>query len=213
MKLKTWISLIFVTFIHFSNGQNDSIICDASFKITEGIYLNYADFRRNAPISRSNINTKQDKDQLEIFGKILAEKTFSYNTNSGTNTFESKNAWGYYQNNTLYINFNGEFFRVPVFGSINYFVATVEVISPGFYNPGYGGMMGSNVRTKELRNFLMNFYDGRTIPFTTEDAENLISRDSELYKEFKSLKRKQQKEQISRYIRKYNELHPVYFLK
>jgi hypothetical protein len=44
-------------------------------------------------------------------------------------------------------------------------------------------------------------------------VELLLSRDEALYKEFKALKRKKKKEQISRFIKKYNEAHPVHFYK
>lgn len=213
MSSKCASSLFFLIFSFIIKGQTDSVKCGEGFQIKEGIYLSYSDLRNNTTVSRDEIITGISKDQLDFFGKITAEKTFTYSSSGSKKTVESKNAWGYYQNNTLHINYNGEFFRVPLFGSISFFVATVEVVSPAYYTPGYGGMMGNTVKTKELRNFLMNFYDGIIVPFSTEEAERLISRDSLLYKEFKALKRKQQKEQISRYIRKYNELHPVYFIK
>jgi hypothetical protein len=46
-----------------------------------------------------------------------------------------------------------------------------------------------------------------------DQVELLLARDKGLYDEFKKLSNKKQKEQIFRYIRRYNEAHPVYFLK
>ena len=96
------------------------------------------------------------------------------------------------------------------FGSISYLVASVTVVNNGFYDPRFG-YMGSST-TKEIREFLMNFYDGLVVEFTNEKIEQLLGRDKTLYEEFKNLSRKKQKEQLYKYIRKYNELHPVYFL-
>ncbi len=196
-------------------AQNDSIKCDETFNITEGVYINYTDFRNNNPVKREQIENKLNKDALDFFGKALDSDKFTFNTSSGKSTIESKDVWGFYQNKTLHINYNKKFYRVPVFGSISYLVAMVEVISPGYY-PSYGAMgggMGTNIKTQEMREFILNFYNGILVPFSMDLAEELIQRDSTVYAEYKLLKRKKQKEQISRYIRKYNELHPVYFLK
>jgi hypothetical protein len=191
------------------------MLCDAGCSITEGIYLSYDDFRANRPLTRAQIESDINKDQLDFFGEILSQPKFIFDYNGEKMNKDSKTAWGFYQNNVLHVNYNGEYYRVPVFGSICYLVAQVEVVSPALYTPVYGGMgmgMGTTVRTQEIRNFLMSFYDGVISPFSMDLAEKFISRDADLYKEFKSLKSRQQKDQVARYIRKYNEMHPVYFL-
>ncbi|MDP3556179.1 MAG: hypothetical protein Q8T03_02325, partial [Bacteroidota bacterium] len=116
-------------------------------------------------------------------------------------------------NKTFYVNYKGSFYRVPVFGSICYLVATVEVTSVGFYDPMYNPGSVAGGRRQEVREFLINFYDGNVVEFKMDEAELLISRDKLLYDEFKKLSRRKQKEQIFRYIRKYNEAHPIYYLK
>jgi hypothetical protein len=209
------ISLVLVSVLPF-RGQTDSVICDANCRVTEGIYLSYDDFRSNRPLIREQIESNINKDQLDFFGKILSQPAFVFDYNGQKISKDSRSTWGYYQNNVLHVNYNGDYYRVPVFGSICYLVAQVEVVSPALYSPVYGGGMGmgmgTTVHTKEIRNFLMSFYDGIISPFSQDLAEKLISRDTDLYKEFKSLKSKQQKDQVARYIRKYNEAHPVYFL-
>jgi hypothetical protein len=181
--------------------------------LKEGIYLSYQDFRNNNPILKEEIETNVNRDQLDFFGKVIDQLKFSYKKNGVKIDAESKNMWGFYQNNTLYINYREVFYRVPVFGSICYLVAIVEVPSyyPGFYGPG--GAMGTGAKTKEIREFVMNFYDGKVEELNFEKVELLLSRDEALYKEFKALKRKKKKEQISRFIKKYNEAHPVHFYK
>ena len=205
--------LCFLTLFFNLNAQNDSVKCEFNCVLKEGVYLNYYDFRNQNPVLKEEIESALDKNQVNFIGKILKENKFTYNKGGEKIISESKNVWGFYQNNSLHVNFADEFNRVSMFGSISYLIATIEVTSPGMYTPGYGGMMGGSITTKEVRSFFMNFYDGKIIPFSQGEAEELISRDKELYKEFKTLKARQRKDQISRYIRKYNEINPVYFLK
>jgi hypothetical protein len=218
MKLRIFFIIIFALF-KLSASAQDSLLYDLNNKMAEGIFLNYEDFRRNNPVTKSQIENNLNKELLDYFGKSLDPEKFVFSRNGEKITVASKTVWGFYQNNTLHINYRGNFYRVPVFGSISYLMATIEVISPNYYYPSYGGMggiggsMGTTMKTQEVREFLINFYDGIVTPFSMDQAERLLNRDPAVYAEFKALKRKQQKEQVSRYFRKYNELHPVYFLK
>lgn len=196
-------------------AQNDSIAYNPATPLTEGIYLNYNDFRKNDAIKKEQVETNINKEQLDFFGKVIDQEKLTYIKSSSTNTILTKDVWGYVQNGTLFINYKNNFYRVPVFGSICHFVALVEVSNyyPGYYPVNYGGTVGTSVKTKEVREFIMNFYDGITEEQSMEKIEKLLSRDETIYKEYMSLKKKKRREQVSRYIRKYNELHPIYFLK
>ena len=196
-------------------GQSDSVKCDAAFRMSEGIYLSYEDFRNNHPLSKDEVRTDTDKEYLDFFGKTLEREKLFYTRNGASLSVDSKNVWGFYQNNVLHVNYAGTFYKVPLFGSISYLVATVEVVTPAYYSIGVmgGGVGATSVRTKEVRNFLINFYDGVVTQYSTDLAEFLLSRDAELYKEYLSLKPRKRKEQVSMFIRRYNEAHPVYFLK
>lgn len=193
-------------------GQTDSVMYSPDVRLEDGIYLNYSDFRWNRAVKKQQIISKLDKDQLEFLSKIVFEEKFSYELEGSMITVESRKVWGYIQNNTLYVNFKGEFYRVPVFGSVSYLVATVLVTTPGFYDPRFGIATGTST-VRELREFLMNFYDGQVTEFTLEAAEQLLSRDKTLYGEYTKLGRRRQKEQIYGFIRRYNAQHPVYFLR
>ncbi|MES2680373.1 MAG: hypothetical protein V4635_10830 [Bacteroidota bacterium] len=191
-------------------AQTDSV------KVTEdrpdAIYPTYNDFRRNNFIGKDQLITDFKKDQLDFMSKVMSPEKISYNSPGGVVTLQTKDVWGYYQNKTLYVNYKGEFFRVPVFGAICYLVATVSVINSGFYDPTYSYGVNGN-RTKEIREFMVDFYDGFIIDFTMEKAEAMLARDPALFAEYKGLNRRNRKEQVNRYIRRFNEAHPVYFLK
>ncbi|MCW3078071.1 MAG: hypothetical protein JWO32_2680 [Bacteroidetes bacterium] len=196
-------------------GQKDSVIYSETSNLNEGIYLTYSDFRNNSPILKEQIETNINHDQLDFFGKVIDQLKFTCIKDGARMSIDARTVWGFYQNRTLYVNYKEVFYRVPVFGSICYLVAVVEVPTyyPGYYGPGFGGPVGSTGKTKEIREFIINFYDGIVEELNLERVELLLSRDESLYKEFKSLKRKKRKAQISRFIKKYNELHPVYFFK
>jgi len=208
--------LLLFLLISFSSlrcvSQSDSIQYSPDVRLEDGIYLSYTDFRKNKSVKKQQIVSKLDKEQQEFLSKIIFEDKFSFEENGVLRTVGSKSVWGYVQNNTLYINYKGDFYRVPVFGVISYLVANVTVVNPGFYDPRFGMTTGPGT-TKEIREFLMDFYDGVVIEFTSEAAEKLLARDKALFEEFKKLSRRKQKEQIYGYIRKYNALHPVYFLR
>ena len=191
-------------------AQADSVL--VSENRPDGIYLTYDDFRRGRAIAREQIVSDISKDQLEFIGKVMSLEKVSYMAAGGLQSAQTSTAWGFFQNKTLYVNFRGEFFRVPVFGSICYLVATVTLINGGFYDPMFGYGVNST-RTKEIREFIINYYDGLVTEFTMEKAEELLARDADLFAEFKKLSRRKRKEQVNRYIRRYNEQHPVYFLR
>jgi hypothetical protein len=213
--VKSKLLLILFWFFIIGNSfcQNDSVLVPAFLDIPDGIFLRYSDFRYNKCVAKDNIISSGNKDQLDFIGKTLEKETFSFSDGQKSISALSKSVWGFVQNKTLYINFKGSFYRVPVFGSICYLVATVEIVGVGFYDPMFGPGSGPSGRRQEVREFLINFYDGVITEFKMDEAELLLSRDKGLYDEFKKLSNRKQKEQIFRYIRKYNEAHPVYFLK
>ena len=211
MKTKIVIILIFQIGSRLCYGQADSILAPANLNFPDEVFLTYTDFRYNKGISVEQIISPIKKDQLDFLIKTIETETLTYMEGQKTSTVTSNTIWGFFQNKTLYINFRGDFYRVPVFGSICYLVATVEVYGSGFYDPMFGP--GFNSRRQEVREFLINFYDGVVKEFKMEDAELLLSRDKTLFEEYKKLNRRNQREQIFRYIRKYNETHPIYFLK
>jgi hypothetical protein len=214
MRMKTFLLLLFFAAIGSTRSQPDSILISNPGVFTEGFYLTYEDFRKNKPVTREHIVTGINKEQLDFFGKVAEQPKFSFSRNGIPSTAIPAKCWGYFQNNTLYVNYKETFYKVPVFGSICYLVALVEipVTYPGYYYPGMGMGMGTTTRAKEMREFVMNFYDGKMEEMNLDKLDLLLSRDEVLYKEWKSLKRRKQKELTSRFIKRFNEAHPVYYL-
>ncbi|MBL7921065.1 MAG: hypothetical protein JNJ40_12180 [Bacteroidia bacterium] len=212
MKIKLAI-LFTILFNCLVKSQTDSVIVPADLNVQDAIFITYGDFRHNKGVLKEQINSTINKEQLDFIGKCLDKETINYNEGQINKEVNSKTVWGFIQNKTFYVNYKGSFYRVPVFGSICYLVATVEVVGVGFYDPMFGPGVGGSGRRQEVREFLINIYDGIVSEFKMDEAEALLNRDKILYAEFKKLSRRKQKEQIFRYIRKYNDVHPVYFLR
>ena len=60
---------------------------------------------------------------------------------------------------------------------------------------------------------MFDFNTGEITQFSIEKLEEYLKRDPILYKEFMALNRKKKKSEAFKYLRLYNEKHPVYFPK
>ena len=212
-------SLVFFFFNFFCFTHikaQDSVAFTKDFRLYEGLYLGYQDFRYNWPIPKEKIITKINKDQLDFYSKLIEEEFIEYTERDGSITkMKSEQVWGYCQNNIIFINQDKNFYRIPVFGSISNFIGTVEVTN---YSPGYDPFMnapiGSNAqKVREIRQYLFDFYSGEITPFSIDKMEEYLKRDETIYNEYKVLNKKNKKEMATKYIRMYNEKHLVYFPK
>ncbi|MGZ3865152.1 MAG: hypothetical protein ACXVC6_00195 [Bacteroidia bacterium] len=205
-------------------AQTDSVAYSGEMVLKDGLYFSYTDMRRNNPFPKEGIISNADKTELDFILKTLNDnQEISVAYNGQPEKVSTKKIWGFCQNNTVYINFQGKFYRIPVFGNISNFLGTVEVYNnygSGFYGGvgvgmgmGYGGMMGSPmpVKQRETRQFIFDFYSGDIMDYTLENVEILISRDLKLYEEFMQLKKKKRRDMMMLYVRKYNVAHPVKF--
>ncbi len=211
---------IFASFAK-SFSQGDSLAYTNEFVMNEGVYLSYTDFRKNRPVPKDAIQSKDDKTQLDFIGKIIAEnKEITIVYNGVENRLETAKLWGYCQNNTVYLNYDKKFYRVPVFGNISHFLGTIEVTTynnygmyGGMYSGMGGGMYGPNtpIKQREMRQFIFDFYSGEIIDYTLQNVEILVSRDMKLYEEFMQMKKSKRRDMMMMYVRKFNLAHPIYF--
>lgn len=219
MKKVVLIAALLFACVSHALAQNDSAAYNNEFVLNEGFYMSYTDFRKNRPVPKDAIQSKEDKTQLDFIGKTLAEnKEISFVFNGVDHKAETAKIWGYSQNNTLYLNYETKFYRVPVFGNISHFLGTIEVYNYNNYGMyggmyGIGGMMGpaTPIKQREMRQFIFDFYSGEIMDYNLANVEMLLSRDMKLYEEFMQLKKKKRKDMMMMYVRKFNAAHPVYF--
>ena len=200
---------------NISIAQSDSVMITELNTFQEGLYLTHQDFRKNNSIPKETIFTKIDKDQIDIYSKLTSEEKIVYTIANTTYTTETKNVWGFMQNRTLFINYNGSFYRVPVFGAICYFAGIVEVTGyyNGIYDPMFGSSGGRAVKTKELTEFILSYYNGKVTGFDVDYLDELLRNDEDVYKLFKSASKRKRSKEATRFVRMYNEKHQIYYYK
>jgi hypothetical protein len=102
-----------------------------------------------------------------------------------------------------------------VIGSLSHFVATIaQKTANDPFGYGYNNGLGYNPYPRYVystQQFILDFESGNIYDFDVEHMEVLLQRDQNLLKEFDALKRKQKRDSIFLYLRKYNEKHPIYF--
>jgi hypothetical protein len=183
------------------------------FHFKEGIYPAFQQFRNNDPVLKSQIISEYDKNDVGFFEQLTAKnKNIKFRDTSGAEVeIQASGIWGYSKNNAVYINYEGNFSRMGVIGSLCHFVSNVTtyVAAPDpFYGMRYGG---TSMPVTELRQFVLDAESGKTESFNVETMERILKRDEALYKEFMALKRRKKKESVFLYLRRYNERHPLYF--
>lgn len=213
---KLQLIIFFVLSFNANLRAQDSVMYSKEFRLYEGIYINYEDLRFNWPIDKEKIITNLSKEQLDFFSKLVESDMIEYKERDGSVIkIKTEKIWGYCQNNVIFINQENSFFRIPVFGAISSFIGAVAVInhSPGF-DPFMNTPSNSTAHSiKEFRPFLFDFYSGDITEFSLEKLEEYLSRDISLVNEFKQLRKKKKKEYAAKYIRMFNEKHPVFFPK
>ncbi len=215
MRKSEYLILSFLIVILKLQSQ-DSVMYSRDFRLYEGIYNSYKEFRYNWPIDKDKIVTNLPKDQLDFFSKLTESDIIEYKERDGSlEKIKTEKIWGYCQNNVIFINQDKNFFRIPVFGAISNFIGTVEVVS---YSRGYDPFMNTPInstanKTREIRQYLFDFYSGEIVEYSIDKMEEYLKRDVVLYKEFMVLSKKKKKEFAFKYMRLYNEKHPVYFPK
>lgn len=199
--------LLFVSSCLFS--QTDSVPYTRDFEFREGIFLTVHDFKYNNPIPKSSVVTSIPTTDADFMVQVMGYKTITFKDRQGVEQkLETATVWGFCQNRSIYINFNKEFNRVNVIGSIFHLVATVTTLSgvrdPMNYN------YAINNTYDELRQFMLDVNENKVLDFNVKNMEMVLKKDPELFNEFMKLSKKKKSSSIFIYLRKYNEKHPLY---
>lgn len=190
----------------FAFSQTNTVPYSRDYEFKEGIFLTIDQFKQNDPILKPTIVSPISKDQRDFLTQVLEQKNVTYKDSAGIEQkVESKNVWGYCQNRTIFLNFNNNFNRVIVIGSLFHFTAAVRVSMPGV-DP----IMGMNNSYDEVRQFILDTETNKVLDFNVKNMESILIRDTELYQQFMALKKREKPDLIFVYLRKYNEKHPLY---
>jgi hypothetical protein len=191
------------------SAQKDSIPYTRDYEFREGIFLTVQDLKYNNPIPKEAIISSLPSSGADFLSQVMAYKYVTYKDRQGLEQkLETATVWGFCQNRSLYINFNKEFNRINVIGSLCHLVATVSTVSgvrdPMNYN------YAINNTYEELRQFVVDLENNKVLDFNVKNMEAILQRDPVLHEEFMKLSRKKKADSIFIYLRKYNEKHPLY---
>ncbi|HPF03963.1 MAG TPA: hypothetical protein PLE95_12210 [Bacteroidales bacterium] len=207
------------------------------FRFKDGIYVNFEQVKLNNPIPKARLLTSTDYNDKEFFRKLFeSDKLYYYDGMGVRQEISVSSIWGYSRNGVLYIQVQNNFNRITFVGSICHFVADVTTVDNRYYSPygsyydpyyyspynyGYGSYYypyGSyyspysrgNMTRNELKQYLIDFEEGKVIEFDQKNTELLLMKDAGLYEEYVKLSRKERKNLMFVYIRKFNERNPLY---
>ncbi|MFC2118195.1 hypothetical protein ACFLTI_07905 [Bacteroidota bacterium] len=213
-------------------AQNDSsqlVKYSPDFIFTEGIYLNFLQVKNNKPIQKARILSNDNLNDFNFFKNLVDKQMVFYYDEMGIRQEVNTNKiWGYSKNGALFINYNGDYNRIPVIGSICHFISNVTVTTDNFdrfndpyyydrygfgnyYNPYYSNYYPTRSSRNEMKQYLLDFSTGQIVDYNRTNVEVLLMADSELYDEYQGLKRRKKKQMMFYYLRKYNEKHPLFF--
>ncbi|MCU0454850.1 MAG: hypothetical protein MUE74_00990 [Bacteroidales bacterium] len=205
------------------------------FRFREGIYVNFDQVKQNSPIPKAKILTSNDYNDKEFFKKLFeSDKIYYYDGMGIRQEISVSSIWGYSRNGVLYIQVQNNFNRITFVGSICHFVADVTTYDNRYYSPygygsyydpyyyspyGYGSYYspygsyyspyGRSMSRSEVKQYLIDFENGKILEFDQKNTEMLLMRDSEIYEEYVRLPRKERKDLMFVYIRKFNEKNPL----
>lgn len=212
----------------FINGaaQTDSVKrvkYTPEFQFSSGLYLDFSQVRDNKPIPSVRIVSNDDPLDFSFYKNLVKNKTIGYFDEFGAKQeISTTNVWGYCQQGKIFIQYNGEFNRVPIIGRVCHFIADVTVVDThydpyysdyynnyGYYNPYYSRPYGRTTKSQETRQYLLDFESGKIMDFNKESVKIILMQDPELYDEFMKVKKRQQNDLLFFFLRRLNEKYPV----
>lgn len=205
--------------------QNDSVKrvrYTPEFQFSSGLYLDFNQVRNNSPIPSVRIISNDDPNDFSFYRNLVKNKKIGYFDEFGAQQeISTSGIWGYCQDGKIFIQYNGEFNRIPIIGRVCHFVADVTVIdtrydpyysdyyNSGYYNPYYSRPYNRTTKTREMRQYLLDFETGKVMNFDRESVQVVLMEDPALYDEFMKVKKRQQNDLLFFFLRQLNEKHPV----
>ena len=218
--MRHFCSLVVFGLASLANGQWDSIQYapkdtsriqyDGGFDFREGIYFGFEDFRTNRP-------SVALKDLLNDQGKPVGDlrqsngKLFYTDSTGAEQRISLDRTWGFCNRDVVYVRIGDGFNRIGMMGAIAHIVYDNTYSNWGGY---YGGMYGvgpSTTTVQEQR--VLDMETGSFLPVSAGGIYQAIQGDPELRAEFEALPKKERNQDVSvfRFVRRYNERHPLYF--
>lgn len=207
--------LIFNNLVSFSQSDTTGKVrYTVEYVFNDGVYITFNQLLANKPLSAARIITTF-KEGEDYYVDLMKSNTIQFVDDFGVKQdLDTRTVWGYCNKGIVYVQWNREFYRLPYIGHISHFIAmqttVVDRYSDPFYNSYYAPMGASNYETKQMVQNIIDFDTGMILSYSVDAVAALLIRDPELSDEFNLLKKRQKKQLLFFYIRKYNERNPLY---
>lgn len=179
----------------------------AGMALREGVYLDFRAFKLNAPsVPMPRITDDQGVSVTDL-RTVLSR--LRYRTDSGTvKSIRIDRVWGFCQRGVVYVAAGNGFFRIGLMGSLAHmsYEQSYRDWDPYLYGAG-------TVTRTVLVHQLIDMETGRALPFNAAGMRIALEADSLLLADFDALPKKQRNrdETLFRFLRLYNERHPLLF--
>lgn len=196
--------------VSYAERDTTRLLYDGGFDFREGVYFGFEDFRTNAPaVLRTALISDQDKpvpDLRQSNGRLF------YIDLAGTKQrIDLDRAWGFCEKDVVYVRIGDGFTRIGLMGSAAHLVFDNTYRNWGWYDPVWGGTGPATTTVEEQR--LLDMETGDFLPVNASGIYRIIQRDEELRILFEALPKRERNQDLTvfRFLRLYNERHPLYF--
>lgn len=192
------------------HAQEDTLLLweeyHAGFGLNEGVYANFAAFRLNRPTVPKE-KLRHDGIPVTDIRRAVSKLTWQPDT-GGVQTIRKERLWGFCQNDAVYIAAGNGFYRLGMMGSLSHLLYELSYRDWDPYMYPYGG-----VTRTILAQQLLHMDTGEFLPFNAAGMDRALQSDPVLLEEFRALPKKQRNkdEVVFRFLRMYNERHPLRF--
>lgn len=188
------------------NAQTDYF---GGMDLRDGLYQDFQAFRNNRPTAL--LEQLRDAQGLSVTDVRRVSGKLHWQPDSGAQqTIDLNTIWGFCQNDVVYIGTSNGFYRIGLMGSLCHLV--VEETYRDWNPYMYGYPYGSVTRTVLVQQ-LLDMETGAYLPFNAFGMDTALQHDPVLSEEFRTLPKKQRNstEILFRFLRLYNDRHPLVF--
>lgn len=209
------------------NPENIQMIpYSRSYVFKDGLYLHIDDLRANDPLPLSRIVSDLNTYNKDFFDKMIIQEDIILYDESGVRaSLKTKDVWGYALNGQLYIMLGGKFQKISIEGRISPFISSTTTHEKTRYMPSdtsyytttedlyrsFNRKYYYSMITAEGKMYLFDLETNSLTGFDIVSLGVLLERDPELSTLYTSLRKRDKKEKMMEFIRRYNAKHPVYF--
>jgi hypothetical protein len=206
MMRATGVLLLLAAMLPGRAWAQDSVRYSPDYRFREGIYLDFAAFRHNAPsIPMAALTTAQGRPVQDL--RSEGGKLFHPDSSGQRVRLDFDRVWGFCANGVVYVHAGNGFSRIGLMGALAHltFDATYHDLDPYSVN-------GTATYTVEEQRFL-DMATGQFLPVTAGGIYRAIARDAVLKEAFDALRKKDRNrpETLFLFMRRYNDRHPLYF--